>query len=337
MIHIDSATLVDYMERILAAAGTPADIAAVVAATLVDADLKGVESHGILRVPHYLELIERDYIKPGARPDLIRDAPALSVMDSNQGFGHFALRELCERTAAKAKATGIAFGGLINTTHTGRIGWFAERIAERGLAIQIMGGGSHRLPEHTAVAPFGGADRTLGTNPLTLGWPGGRFGPIVADFSTSATAEGKVRFHREKGQALPPDWIVDRDGHPSTDPRDLYAGGAIMPMGGHKGYGMALFNEFLGGVMLGPTYEANWSVIIIDVGAFADPESVRADAESLLARIKRSRPMPGHDAVLVPGEPETRTARRRSRDGIPITPSIWNRIRDAAAALGVEM
>ncbi len=337
MMYFDPDALTGYVQRLLEAAGTPAEIAAVVADTLVDADLKGVESHGILRVPHYLAQIGEGYLKPAGRPAVTRETPSLVVIDSRQGFGHFALNELCERVAAKAARIGIALGGLINTTHTGRIGWFAERIAGQGQAIQILGGGAHRLPLHTSVAPFGGRERILSTNPITLGWPGGKFGAIVADFSTSTTAEGKVRFHRERGQPLPEGWILDKDGMPSTDPQDLYAGGAILTMGEHKGYGLSLFNEFLGGIMLGPTHEANWSVMVIDVNTFADAATVRAAAENLLARIKASQPAQGYTEVLLPGERENVTARQRRRDGIPVAPVIWSQIAEAAATLGVDV
>lgn len=336
MMHFDPAALTAGMQHMLVAAGTPDEIAAVVAATLVDADRKGVESHGILRMPHYLAQIADGYLKPTGRPVVTRETPSLVVIDSQQGFGHYALRELCDRVAAKARQVGIAFGGLINTTHTGRIGWFAERIAGQGQAIQILGGGAHRLPMHTSVAPFGGRERILSTNPITLGWPGGKFGAIVADFSTSVTAEGKVRFYRERGLPLPEGWILDRDGVPSTDPQDLYAGGVILTMGEHKGYGLSLFNEFLGGIMLGPTHEANWSVVVIDVHTFSDPATVQEAAESLLTRIKASQPAQGFTEVLLPGERENVMAQQRQQAGIPVAPAIWEQIVEAATALGVD-
>lgn len=133
--------LAAFVQGILEAAGTPADLAAIVADTLVDADLKGVESHGVLRVPHYLELMTEGYIKPAGRSTVVREAPTWVMVDGQQGFGHCALLNLCERVAVKAERTGVAIGGLTNTTHTGRIGWFAEKIVGRGLAIQITGGG----------------------------------------------------------------------------------------------------------------------------------------------------------------------------------------------------
>lgn len=327
--------LAAFVQGILEAAGTPADLAAIVADTLVDADLKGVESHGVLRVPHYLELMAEGYIKSAGRSTVAREAPTWVLVDGQQGFGHCALLNLCERVAAKAERAGVAFGGLTNTTHTGRIGWFAEKIAGRGLAIQITGGGAHRLPEHTSVAPYGGRERILSTNPITLGWPGGRFGSIVADFSTSATAEGKVRFHRERGESLPPGWTLDRDGVPATDPEALYAGGSILPMGAHKGYGLALFNEYLGGIMLGPTYEANWTVTILDPTAFGEPQAQLQDAETLLQRIKDSPAAQGHREVLLPGELEEMVARERTHTGIPVADAIWDRITEAAAKLGI--
>ncbi len=336
MMRFAPIALTDYIQNILMAVATPTEIAATVAHSLVDADLKGVESHGILRVPHYLALIRRGYLKAGNRPTVTRETPSLAIIDAHQGFGHFALGQLCDLVATKARRVGIAFGGLINTTHTGRIGGFAERIVEQGQAIQILGGGAHRSPEHVSVVPFGGRERILSTNPVTVGWPGGKFGPVVADFSTSMTAEGKVRFYRERGQLLPAGWILDKAGVPSRDPNDLYAGGAILPMGAHKGYGLSLFNEFLGGIMLGTPYEANWSVVVIDVSTFADPETVKAAAESLLTRIKASQTAQGHAEVLLPGERERVMARARAQDGIPVTKVIWDQLAAAGSALGVE-
>lgn len=191
------------------------------------------------------------------------------------------------------------------------------------------------MPEHTSVAPYGGRERILSTNPITLGWPGGRFGSIIADFSTSATAEGKVRFHRERGESLPPGWILDRDGVPSTDPDALYGGGSILPMGAHKGYGLALFNEYLGGIMLGPTYEANWTVTILDPTAFGDSQVQLQDAEALLQRIKDSPAAQGYREVLLPGELEEMVARERTHTGIPVADAIWDRITEVAAGLGI--
>lgn len=333
--RLEPEALAAFTRRLLAAAGTPDDIARVVAASLVDADLKGVESHGVLRIPHYLQLIREGYLQPAGRPAIRHENAAWVLMDGHQGFGHFALQTLCTKVMALAARTGIAFGGLVNTTHTGRIGWFAEQAALEDQAIQIQGGGAHHNPEHASVAPYGGRDRILGTSPLTLGWPGGRFGAVVADFSTSTTAEGKVRFYREQDKALPPDWILDAQGMPSTNPHDLYAGGAILTMGGHKGYGLNLFNEFLGGIMLGPAHELNWSVIVVDIGTFGDIPALQQAAERLLARIKDSQPAPGHGEVLLPGEREYLMARERSRTGIPVASAIWEQIAEAALAYGL--
>lgn len=336
-LRVEPEPLRDGVAAVLTAAGAPADIAAVVADTLVDSDLKGVESHGILRVPHYVQLIREGYIEPAGRPVVRQDQAAVLVLDGQRGFGHFALGELCDRVAAKATRTGIAFGGLVNATHTGRIGWFAERVAARAQAVQIQGGGAHHNPHHATVAPFGGRARLLGTNPFTVGWPGGRFGAIVADFSTSAAAEGKVRFYRERARALPPGWIVTADGAPATDPHALYAGGAILPMGAHKGYGLNLFNEFLGGILLGRAYELNWILTVLDMNAFGDAAAMQQAAEAWLARIKASPPAQGHDAVWLPGEKEFLTARQRRRAGIPVAPAIWRQFLQAAAAVDAEL
>jgi hydroxycarboxylate dehydrogenase B len=320
---------------IFVAADTPVDIAQIVAAALVDSNLKGVDSHGVLRVPFYLEQIERGWITPSARPTLQKELPGAAIVQGQHGFGIYTLGYALDLAIQKAKANQIAVVGLVESTHTGRVGWFAERAARQGVIGIIVGGGAHGKDAHMSVAPHGGAQRIIATNPYTIGIPAGRFPPVVVDISTSMTAEGKLKFYRETGAALPSGWIINQTGQPSTNVADFYSGGMILPIAGHKGYGLGMAAEFLAGILLGEAHELNWLILALASTAFRSEADFSADAEAFLQTVKDAPPAPGFDEVLIPGEPEARTAARRSVDGIPLPTETWENLRRSAHKVGV--
>jgi LDH2 family malate/lactate/ureidoglycolate dehydrogenase len=320
---------------IFVAAGTPDDIAQVVAASLVDSNLKGVDSHGVLRVPFYLDQIEQGWIDPGARPTLQKDQPGAAIVQGQRGFGIYTLGYALDLAIEKAKTNQIATVGLVESTHTGRVGWFAERAARQGVIGIIVGGGAHGKEAHMSVAPHGGAKRIIATNPYTIGLPAGRFPPVVVDISTSMTAEGKLKFYRETGSAVPPGWIINQTGQPSTNVADFYSGGMILPIAGHKGYGLGVAAEFLAGILLGEAHELNWLILALESTAFRSETDFAADAETFLQGVKAAPPAPGFDEVLIPGEPEARMAAQRSTEGIPLPDTIWENLQRCAHRVGV--
>jgi LDH2 family malate/lactate/ureidoglycolate dehydrogenase len=317
------------------AAGTPQDIARYVSSSLVDSSLKGVDSHGVMRVSKYVDEIASGWIKPAARPEVQTESPTMAIVRGNLGFGIYTLGYAMDVAIRKAKTSQVAAVGLIESTHTGRLGWFVETAAKQNVIATIIGGGAHRNPGRT-VTPYGGARRLLATNPYAFGLPGGQFGPVVVDMSTSMAAEGKLQVYRAKHEALPSGWILDKDGQPSTNVEDFYAGGMLLPAGGHKGYSLALVAEFLGHALLGEPHELNWFIIAIDIAAFRPVgEFVRA-SEELLGEVKSVPPARGFDEVLIPGEPEARTARQRVAAGIPIPDETWQKMQDTARQVGVD-
>lgn len=329
--------------RLLEAAGAPADLAGRVAHALVDSNLKGVDSHGVARLPLYLQQIAAGEVDPAARPHLARDDAALAVVDGNGGFGICALEEAARLAAERAKAHHVAAVGLIHAAHTGRIGQFAEMIAREGLFALILGGGAHQ--GWSTVVPHGGIRPVMSTNPYAFALPGLADGPVVVDFATSAVARGKVAVYAAKGEAVPEGWILDTEGRPTTDPQALFAGGMQLPAAGHKGYGMGLVAELLCCAMLPPPAptgpglpaDLNWLVLGLDIAAFRDPADYRRDCEAYLQLVKETPPAPGVEAVLLPGEPERASEAQRRRAGIPIPDATWKAIDAAAAKLGVEL
>jgi LDH2 family malate/lactate/ureidoglycolate dehydrogenase len=325
------------LRETLIAVGTPRDIAAYVANNLVDASLKGVDSHGVMRITKYINEIKSGWIKPDARPSLRTESESMAIVEGNKGFGIFSLGHAVDLAIQKAKNQQISAIGLVDTTHTGRLGRFGEIVAEHHMMALIIGGGhSGTITSGRWVAPFGGAQRLLSTNPYVLALPGGKFGPVVIDFATSAVGEGKLQVYRAKKQKLSPGWIQDKAGSPSVDVEDFYAGGALLPVAGHKGYGLAVIAELLGAAMLGISHTMNWIVLVLDVSAFTKAEAYDQTAESFLQRIQESTPAQGFDTVLFPGEPEIRTAEIRSREGIPIPEQTWQEMKKTARRVGVN-
>ena len=335
MSTIDLHRLDDIARRMLVAAGTPDDIAQCVAKSLVEANLKGVDSHGVMQLPWYLEEIERGQIKPAARPVTEKDTAGTALVRGNGGIGIYVLREATDLAIVKARETHAASVGVVECSHTGRIGWFAEAVAAAGMFGLVFGGGSHRI--WSTAPPFGGAKPLFSTNPYAFAMPGGRFGTVVIDFATTTVADGKIAVHRAEGKPVPEGWIVDKHGNPTTDPEDFFDGGMHVPAAGHKGYGLALIAELMGDAMLAHQHEYNWLVVAIDIAAFRAAGDYAASAEELLQKVKDVPPATGFDEVLLPGEPEARHAAGRRKAGVPIPDGVWAEIVEVAAKLGIDV
>jgi len=324
--------LADFATGYVAAMGAPDAVAREVAEHLVAADLAGVASHGTMRLAQYYEWAREGMFDPGGAASITARDPL--IVDGGNGFGIAPMRLMIDEAVAHARETGIAAGAVVNTGHTGRIGTYAETAAEAGCLAIILGGGSGRYWRQ--VAPYGGAKAMLPTNPYAIGVPGGAHGPVVLDFATSAAAGGKVYGAHYAGAALPEGLIIDAEGRPSTDPGDYIAGGALLAMGGPKGYGMALVAELIGAALLGPLRSGmNWLAVVVDLARFGDGQGYRAAAEALLADLRACPPAPGHDRVEIPGERERRLVAQRRVDGIPMPHRTLDRINGYAAALGL--
>jgi len=325
------------LEEAFANAGTPRDIAGYVASSLVDSSLKGVDSHGVMRVVKYINEIESGWIHPDARPDVIQETGTMAVVRGNRGFGIHALGYAVDLAIEKVLANQVAAVGLVDTTHTGRLGWYGEKAAENNTMLIIAGGGhSGTATSGRWVAPYGGAERVLSTNPYVFGLPGGKFGSMVVDFATSAVGEGKLQIYRGEHKPLEPGWIQDREGHPSTNVEDFYAGGALLPMAGHKGYGLSVFAELLGSALLGTAHTMNWMVLALNISAFTPVTEYQQRAESFLQKLKVIHPAEGFKEVMFPGEPEAKSAKQRSIQGIVIPDETWESMKQAIQKVGVH-
>ncbi len=342
MRTLTPADLLAFGEQLFRTFGTSEKDARVVANNLVTASLLGHDSHGILRLGRYIDKIDRKELNPVAIPTVAHHRPGAAVVDGNMGFGAV-VAELGAKVAIElASSQGVGAVTLSRTTHLGRLGHYAETIAESGHIALIFASGAG---PGGSVAPFGGRQRIFGTNPLAwaLPMPAGR-PPLIADFATSAIPEGKVGMAQSRNETLPSGVLVDRLGHPSNIPSDYYDGGALLPFGGPKGSSLLLLIEVMANLLAGavpassPDHRAGNPAVMIalDVEAFTRREAYLHYTAELLEHIENSAPAAGFDRVRLPHAVELGTRQIRERDGIPVPDTIWAQFGALANRAGIQ-
>jgi uncharacterized oxidoreductase len=340
--------LTDFARQLFAAAGVPEKDADRVARSLVDANLCGHDSHGVMRIPQYVGFIRERKLVPGAPLTIVNETPAILAADGEWGLGQVQAYRLLERLLPKAKAVGIASGTLKRCGHIGRLGEYAEWAADHGLALfaTVNSHGSGRR-----VAPPGGTQGRISTNPICFGAPAPG-APLVLDFSTSAVAEGKVRVAFQKGEPVPDGWILDAGGRPTNRAADLYTDppGSILPFGGaqgYKGFGLGLMMDALAGGLSGgecsrpdrPMPGLGNSVVFVlwDINSFGSREHFDGAVGGLSEFVRSAPRAAGVAAIVLPGDPERNTRGRRTAEGIPIPDGTWSLLTKLAADLGVAV
>jgi len=335
--------LLGFSANVFVATGAARVEAAAVAEHLVTASAMGYDTHGVMRIPQYVEDVGKGMIKPGAPMTIEHREGATILVDCGWNFGqvggNFAIDAAIEHARLHRTATAV----VKSCNHAGRLGAYTTRAAEQGfLAI-----GFCNSPIHGHfVSPWGGRQGRLATNPISFAMPSGGEHPVVADFSTAEASEGAIRLHRNRGMNLPDGWITGSSGEPSNDPSAFYGPprGAIRPFGGNRGYrgfALAMLVEVMGGLLGGSPVSKKLpgnglGFIVIDPSAFVAEDQFPVMMAELCAYIKSSETAPGFDEVFVPGELDYRTRRERMRDGIPIDENTWAQILSAAESVGVN-
>ena len=332
--------LVALVSAVMEGAGCAPAEAKTIATRLVDSNLAGHDSHGVLRVGKYLDWVREGNLRPRAQPTLVFENDAVAIVDGNRGFGQVVGEFAGEVGIEKARKSGIALVGLRNCGHLGRLGDWAELAAAAGqVSLHFLNtSGAQR------VAPFGGSDRRLSTNPLCVGIPQQGGEPVILDITTSMVAEGKLMVAMNKGESVPSGWIVDVQGRPTTDPKDFYAGGALLTVGGHKGSGLSMITDLLAGALTmgrssDPSDTAirnNMLSIYIAPAVYDRDGQVLAEVRRFVDWVKASPPADPAQPVLAPGEIERTTRAKRSRDGVPLDDATWNDIVAAANSVGID-
>ena len=339
-------TLTTFAIDLLAAGGATANEAQIVGASLINANMKGYDSHGVMRIPFYLDMLAAGDIVSGAPLETINENATQLAADAHWGFGRVQCGALCDSLITKANETGVAVGTLRNCSHVGRLGEYAEIAAANNLGSLAM------VNTHGAarrVAPPGGRAPRLGTNPLAMGVPAGD-APLILDFSTSVTAEGKVRVKSIAGETCPEGWLLDSDGNPTTDPNDLYTDppGSILPMGGdqaYKGFGLSLMIDIFSGALSGGlcarettiTPKGNCVfVMMINPAYLGGTEAFEREVTQLIDFVRGCPTAPGTDEILLPGDPERRTAARNTSSGLSLDDENWHKLTELAGKLEVS-
>lgn len=313
---------------VMTAAGWAPSLAGSIVDHLLDAELCGVESHGIMRVLQYAEEVKNGYLQAHAVSEVTTPKPTIIEVDGLGGIGILAMDVATKAGIHAARAKGVAAIAVRNTGHTGRLGAFAEQAASEGFLFIACGGGAR--DRWRMVAPRGGAKAVLPTNPWCLGVPGGAQGPVVLDFATGQIAGGWIYAARHAGATLPEGAIVDRAGNPTIDPGDYFDDGAILPKGGVLGYGLATMGELICDAMLGPAaVECNTFILMVDTGQYRAAGPLQQAAEEILSELRDCPPAEGFDKVEVCGEREHARRARGAEINLPVR--TWDAIRAAAA------
>ena len=334
--------------NIFEAIGTPSHEAKVVAEHLARANLYGVDSHGIIRILQYVNLIKRGKIKPGARIQVVEKTVSTAIVDGNHNFGQVSGKKAMEIAVKKAKSTGIGMVTLCNVYHTGRVGEYTEIALEYDMVGIAFGGGS-KNPH--VVAP-GGITRVLGTNPIAISIPSCEERPFLLDMATSVVAGGKISYYLNEGKQVPDGWILDSEGGPTTNPADfrpplknmgegmiMKKRGSLLPFGDYKGFNLGIFVQILGGFLAesGQSLRGGFIFIAIDIAKFRPVKDFKKNVDQLIRTIKNSKKRQGVKEILIAGDPELNIFEKRIKDGIYIGDKTWGEVREAAKIVGVEI
>jgi LDH2 family malate/lactate/ureidoglycolate dehydrogenase len=341
-VRVGSEELKRFTVEVLVGIGVPRDDAEIEAEVLVWANLRGVDSHGVLRIPLYLEWLGKGIMNPHPNVRVEKETSATILIEADLALGPVVTTMAMKRVIAKAKEAGIGWCLIRNTTHQGAMAYYAIMAAEAGMA------GIVSVCSPPNMAPYGARVAGVHNSPIAIAVPGKRHRPIVLDMATSVAAGGKVDLAKDKGIPIPSGWALDKDGSPTTDP-NLSA--MLVPFGGPKGSGLAVMFECLSSLMVGnPLLAPNESnkhrihrgvqnsfVAAIDIGAFTDVEAYKEDVDSLVDRLKGLPTAKGADEVLVPGELEDRVYLERSANGIPLPPGTVASLRSAADRFDITL
>lgn len=340
-IRLSADELRGFIARIFVSVGFSEADAGTLAEVLTWANLRGIDSHGALRIPTYLGFVEKGDMNPAAQPRVLFDLPAAFMIDADRAAGPVAMLVATDRAVAKAKTAGIGLALVRRTTHTGPIGYYALRAAEAGMAGIVMSSSTPNMAYH------GASRAAVANSPLAIGVPCADRPPLVLDMATSVAASGKLKQAQDTGSSIPEGWALTKQGTPATDPAEA---AVLLPLGGAKGSGLALMIECLTGVMTAnpllegilsgrepKRHKQNAMVIAMNIAAFTTVGEFAHAASALAGALKALPKAPHVDEILMPGERGAATEVKRLRDGIPLARGTWKKLEDVARNKGVTL
>ena len=333
-----------FAEAAFVSAGLPAPDAAKVASLMAEAELQGSDGHGIIRLAPYLKRIRSGGINKTPDIRIVHERASMAVVDGDNGMGHLVVSRAVDIAIEKARATGVAWVNTRYSNHAGPASLYARRPLQHDmLGLYFAVGNANHLP------PWGGKDMLLSTNPIAAGIPAGEEPPVVLDMATTVAAYGKVKALAKRGEMMPPGWMVDQEGQPLLDPKRANEG-FLLPIGGHKGYGLALMVGLLAGTLGGAAmgkdvidFNADFvtvtntgqAILVLDLAAFGDPEHFKHAVDTVVRDIRGSARMPGVERIWLPGEQSFEKRERNAREGIPLMPQLVDELNTLAVELGI--
>jgi LDH2 family malate/lactate/ureidoglycolate dehydrogenase len=335
----------DFIARAFGKAGMPHADALTVASLMAEADLQGSDGHGVIRLPQYLRRIRAGGINLHPRIRIERERAGMALVDGDNAMGHLVMKRAAEVAVEKARTAGVAWVGAHRSNHAGPASLYARMpLAADMIGLYFAVGNANHLP------PWGGLDMLLSTNPIAAAIPARDEAPVVLDMATTVAAYGKVKAKAAKGEAMPEGWMIDRAGRPLTDPKRAEEG-FLLPIGGYKGYGLALVVGLLAGTLNGaamgrdvidfnrddstPT-NTGQAMVAIDPSAFGDIAEFKAQVDRLVRDLRASERLPGVDRIRMPGEQSHAKRLAQARDGIAIAPALRQTLARLAAEIGIE-
>jgi LDH2 family malate/lactate/ureidoglycolate dehydrogenase len=324
--------------------GLPSADAQTVASLMAEADLQGSDGHGVMRLPQYVRRIRAGGINLCPDIRIVEERAAMALVHGDNGMGHLVMKRAAEIAIAKARTAGVAWVGARWSNHAGPASLYARMPLAAGMVgLYLAVGNANHLP------PWGGLDMLLSTNPIAAAIPTMEEPPVVLDMATTVAAYGKVKSRAQRGEALPEGWMIDRDGRPLTDPKRAEEG-FLLPIGGYKGYGLALVFGLLAGTLNGAAMgrdvidfnhddasatNTGQAILAIDPAAFGDPADFRLRVDEVVREMRGSRRLPGVERIWLPGEQSHAKRIAYARDGIPVAPALLKGLDGLADELGV--
>jgi L-2-hydroxycarboxylate dehydrogenase (NAD+) len=337
--------IVKLITRALTSVGVPPEDSSQVAALMAESDARGADAHGVFRLPQYLKQIQDGAVN--ARPNIcvVNERPGTALIDGDNGLGHLVMKRATELAAQKARACGVAWVGTRRSNHAGPAQLYPRMLAAQGMiGIYFCVGNANLVP------PWGGTEVLLSTNPIAIAVPALRHPSIVLDMATTNVAFGKIRLKAQRNETMPEGWMIDRQGQPLTDPKRA-SEGFLLPIGGPKGYGLALMFGLLAGTLNGAAFgrdvidytvdsktESNTgqSIMAVDIAAFADVQAFKQDVDEVWEVMKSSPTLPGVDEVRLPGERSENLYRERMAQGVPLGAALRKGLDELADRLGIQ-
>ena len=342
--RVQAAPLAAFIKRAFEAAGLPAADAEAVAGLMVEADLRGADTHGVIRLPLYLRRVKASGVNPRPNIRVVREKPSTALVDGDNGIGHLVMRFATQTAIAKAKQSGVGWVGARMSNHAGPASLYATMpLAHDMIGLYLAVGSNNHLP------PWGAMENLLGTNPIAIAIPAGEEPPIVLDMAPTVAAFGKVRLKAQRGEEMPVGWMIGRDGKPLTDPKRADEG-FLLPIGDYKGSGLSLIIGLLAGTLNGAAFgrdvidfvkqqdkatNTGHAVVAVSVEAFAPAAAFKRQVDTAIRTMRGAERLPGVERIWLPGEQSHLKRQERSKRGIPMPKPLRDSLDGAARDLGI--